>query len=97
MKYVPPCYSEFELPLLVETWSVASDEKINYRVIDHANHDHRVWLGKHCFWAFRNGHGVVTKPLIKETPPMIIGFGLASIATEGYEAVTSGLKGDLKS
>lgn len=31
-------------------------------VVDHANREHRQWLGKHCFWAFRNGASVITAP-----------------------------------
>jgi len=33
------------------------------RVIDHDNHDDRVWLGKHCYWAMRNGRSVTTHPV----------------------------------
>lgn len=32
------------------------------KTIDHNNRDDRVWLGKHCFWAFRNGRSVTTEP-----------------------------------
>lgn len=57
--------AEYELPLMVETWNVETDEKEAERVIDHSRHSHRSWLGKHCFWAFRNGRGIVTRPLTK--------------------------------
>lgn len=42
------------------------DEAPKRKVIDHDNREDRVWLGKHCFWAFRNNHSVLTSPL---TPP----------------------------
>lgn len=31
------------------------------KVINHNDHDDRVWLGKHCFWAFRNGVEIRTR------------------------------------
>ena len=34
------------------------------KVIDHDKRDDRVWLGKHCFWAFRNGRSITTEPVI---------------------------------
>jgi hypothetical protein len=49
------------LPLRVLTRNMQTGE-ITERVIDHNNHHDRVWLGKHCFWAFRNGRGVQTEP-----------------------------------
>ena len=58
-------YAEYECPLMVETWSVDTDEKVSERVIDHSRHSHRFWLSKHCFLAFRNGHGIVARPLPK--------------------------------
>lgn len=51
------------LPLLVETYLVEEDEPESSRLIDHNSHSDRVWLGNHIFWAFRNGRGVVTKPV----------------------------------
>ncbi len=33
------------------------------KVIDHDNREDRVWLGKHCFWAFRNGRMISTIPV----------------------------------
>ena len=32
------------------------------KVIDHDDHASRVWLGRHCFWAMRNGRTVLTGP-----------------------------------
>lgn len=32
------------------------------RKIDHENRDDRQWLGKHCYWAMRNGRSVETRP-----------------------------------
>lgn len=51
------------LPLLVKTFVIGADEIENERTIDHNVHQDRVWLGKHCYWAFRNGRGVETEPL----------------------------------
>ncbi len=31
-------------------------------VIDHNEFEHRKWLGKHCYWAMRNNHSVMTEP-----------------------------------
>lgn len=33
------------------------------KVIDHDDRDDRVWLGKHCFWAFRHGRSITTEPV----------------------------------
>lgn len=41
-------------------------EQIRHVVIDHDNSEHRKWLGKHCFWAFRNNHEIVTYPTEEE-------------------------------
>ena len=53
------------LPLTVETWIVETDEMETSKVIDHADHADRVWLGKHSHWAFRNGRGIVCRPVTK--------------------------------
>ncbi len=44
----------------VET--VHPDGTKTFKVIDHDEHLSRVWLGKHCFWAMRNGRTVTTSP-----------------------------------
>ena len=62
-RYHTDDYAEYELPLMVETWSVDTDETVSERIIDHSCHSHRSWLGNHCFWAFRNGYGIVMHPL----------------------------------
>lgn len=36
------------------------------RVIDHDDREQRQWLGKHAFWAMRNHHEVVTRPVVEE-------------------------------
>ena len=36
--------------------------KVSTREIDHNNREQRQWLGKHCFWCFRNNHKVETQP-----------------------------------
>ena len=51
------------LPLRVRTFLINSEDIESERIIDHNQHQDRVWLGKHCFWAFRNGRGVETEPL----------------------------------
>lgn len=51
------------LPLKITTYRPGTDEIESERIIDHASHKDRVWLGKHCFWAVRNGLGVDTEPL----------------------------------
>ncbi|WPE19913.1 hypothetical protein [Shinella zoogloeoides] len=46
----------------VTTRPVDSDAPGKHVVIDHDVPEHRHWLGKHCFWAFRNGHVITTYP-----------------------------------
>lgn len=53
------------LKIIVETWNVKTDEKEKEKIIDHNNSEDRTWLGKHCFWAFRNGRGIVTRPILE--------------------------------
>lgn len=48
------------LNIVVETSRRASGIVESRKVIDHNNREDRVWLGKHCFWAFRNGRSVKT-------------------------------------
>lgn len=52
-------------PVRIEvlTMRMSDMKQTGYRVIDHNNEEDRQWLGKHCYWAFRNGHGVQTAPL----------------------------------
>lgn len=40
-------------------------KKVTEKVIDHYDNEQRQWLGKHCFWAVRNNHSVLTTPLAK--------------------------------
>lgn len=49
-----------ELKLIVETVNIETGERESRKVIDHNDRDDRVWLGKHCFWAFRNNRKVTT-------------------------------------
>lgn len=37
--------------------------KLSVREIDHDDFEDRKWLGKHCFWAMRNGYSVETSPV----------------------------------
>lgn len=46
----------------VITREMDSDDPAKHVVIDHDNFEHRKWLGKHCFWAFRSNHQIVTYP-----------------------------------
>lgn len=48
------------LILVVETYFNNSCEGLRH--INHNSREDRVWLGKHCFWAFRNGRAIVTYP-----------------------------------
>ena len=49
------------LLISVETWYNGQRESV--RVIDHNDRYDRVWLGKHCFWAFRNNRAIITYPM----------------------------------
>lgn len=55
------------LPVLVLTYLITkTGERVTLeseRRINHADHADRVWLGKHCFWAMRNGREVSTRPV----------------------------------
>lgn len=48
------------LHLVVVTKNRATGTIESRKVIDHENRDDRVWLGRHCYWAFRNGRSVET-------------------------------------
>ena len=49
------------LMLRVISTNMASGSVEVDRVIDHDNREDRVWLGRHCFWAFRNGRSITTQ------------------------------------
>lgn len=51
------------LPLHVVTINLATGEEVPDKIIDHNNNSDRIWLGRHCYWAFRNNHRVETTPL----------------------------------
>lgn len=53
--------NHISIPLRVRTFLAGSDDIESERVIDHGRHSDRLWLGKHCFWAFRNGRDVETE------------------------------------
>lgn len=55
------------LPLEVVTTDISGTNRTRTKVIDHDDPGHRVWLGKHCFWAFRNGHSIKTTPMPEGT------------------------------
>lgn len=47
----------------VLTHDATTGEIEQQRIIDHQSHDARVWLGKHSFWALRNGKAISTCPV----------------------------------
>ena len=49
------------LMLRVISTNMASGSVEVDRVIDHDNREDRIWLGRHCFWAFRNGRSITTQ------------------------------------
>lgn len=52
----------FEIsPLYVEVITIQPGKQPKRKVINHNDRDDRQWLGKHCFWAFRNGVEIRTK------------------------------------
>ncbi len=55
-------------PVLVTTTEISTG-KTSRRTIDHDNRDDRIWLGKHCYWAMRNGCEVTTIPAGQDGGP----------------------------
>jgi hypothetical protein len=49
------------LRVRVVTTNIATGEQWE-RTINHCYRDDRVWLGRHCYWAMRSGHRVMTEP-----------------------------------
>jgi hypothetical protein len=45
----------------VETLNLETGHR-DMKVIDHDEHNSRVWLGRHCYWGMRNGYQVTTGP-----------------------------------
>lgn len=54
--------TEMAMKLRVISKNMKTGEVELDKVIDHDNRDDRVWLGKHCFWAFRSGRSITTEP-----------------------------------
>lgn len=50
------------LKLKVETRNLETQELESEKVIDHDVKEDRVWLGRHCYWAFRNNRSILTYP-----------------------------------
>lgn len=53
------------IKLKVVTRNMETGEE-SEKIIDHEDGPDRKWLGRHCFWAFRNNHGVQTYPIAGE-------------------------------
>lgn len=51
------------LKLRVISRNMETDEIEVDKVIDHDDREDRVWLGRHCYWAFRNGRSITTEPV----------------------------------
>lgn len=67
-----------KLPLVVITRNMKTGAIESHKKIDHNNRDDRVWLGKHCFWAFRNGRSVETFAMADEPSLVHPGSGAAA-------------------
>lgn len=52
----PPLYIRVST-IILETGQVES-----VRWMNHYSKEDRVWLGRHCYWAFRNGRSILTEP-----------------------------------
>lgn len=61
--------SPYKTPVIVVTTNLADQSQSTERIIDHDVREDRVWLGKHCFWAMRNGYEVSTRPLPQTKNP----------------------------
>jgi hypothetical protein len=48
---------------MVTTTNAKTLEVDSVKEIDHGDKSDRIWLGRHCFWAIRNGLKVSTEPL----------------------------------
>lgn len=51
------------LKIVVKTIRMTDKVCESEKVINHNNKEDRVWLGKHCYWAFRNERMIITYPL----------------------------------
>lgn len=55
------------IPIEVLTSDLSDDEEQPARkIVNHANHSDRVWLGSHIYWALRNGKGVAVRPFTED-------------------------------
>jgi hypothetical protein len=50
----------------VTTRDATTDAHESESVIDHAIHDHRVWLANHLHWALRNDKCLILEPTTDE-------------------------------
>lgn len=50
-------------PVMIFVETAMPDGSTTRRVIDHSDRESRIWLGKHCYWALRNGVTVRTGPI----------------------------------
>lgn len=49
-------------PLICETYDETTGEMEQSREVDHDNPNDRKWMGRHSFWAARNGKRFTTYP-----------------------------------
>lgn len=49
--------------MIYEIFDCVTGETQGYRNGLESARDSRVWLGRHCFWAFRNGREIRTGPI----------------------------------
>lgn len=52
----------------VKTYNRDTQDLEDTREVDHDNRADRVWMGKHCFWAFRNNRLIVSYPSSESEP-----------------------------
>lgn len=53
-----------ELKVQVNTYDLLSGELESTKVVNHNSKEDRQWMGKHCYWAFRNNKRIETYPVL---------------------------------
>lgn len=55
------------IPVEIITRNIKNpDESPRFRIINHGEDSDRRWLGKHSYWAIRNGFSTTSRPLTRE-------------------------------